>query len=159
MKRTFRKRTGGRRKRRTRRRTRRRRRGGRRLSASEINQIKRESDDTMKQANKAAADMASAAQKADRLERHARTAGIGSICNTRFGAMTAKCKKAAAAAKGLAKATPAQGLVARRAAALNKKVEEGGLAAPQTAGRRRRRKSRKSRRKRRKTRRRRRRRR
>ena len=149
MSRTFRKRTGGRRKRRTRRRSRRRHRGGRRLEQSEINQIKRESEATMRKANKAAADLTAAAREADKLERHARTAGIPSICSTRFGAMTARCKKAAAAAKGLAKAAPGKGLVARRAAALNKKVEQGGLARPQTAGRRRRRKGRKTRRRRR----------
>ena len=148
MSRTFRKRTGGRRKRRTRRRTRRRR-GGRRLEQSEINQIKRESEATMRKANKAAAELAAAAREADKLERHARTAGIPSICSTRFGAMTARCKKATAAAKGLANAAPGKNKVAQRAAALNKKIEQGGLAVPQTAGRRRRRKGRKTRRRRR----------
>ena len=81
MARTFRKRTGGRRKRRTRR-SRRRHRGGRRLEQSEINQIKRESRGHYEKANKAAADLTAAAREADKLERHARTAGIPSICNT-----------------------------------------------------------------------------
>ena len=140
-----------RRSRRSRRRSRRSR-GGKQISKAEVKSIGKMATRTQKDALAAQAKASKAMQDAQALKVKSLATGIPSLCKNPFMKNHPKCMKKLQAAKSAAGqvATAAKGVKAK-AASLQKKINQGGLAVPQAGGRRKgrrtRRKSRKSRRK------------
>ena len=134
-----------RRSRRSRRRSRRSR-GGKMLSKKQMTSIKNMAMKTQKDAMAAQAKASKAMHDAQMLKSKSLATGVKSLCDNPFMKNHPKCMEKLQAAKSAAGqvATAAKGVKAK-AAALEKKINNGGLAVPKVGGRRKRRRSRRKR--------------